>query len=365
MTYEEGGVAVEEGTAFINPKAKFSRDATIAYARLGSGLENILDATAATGIRGIRYMKELKPKGVTFLEINPSSYEYLRANLDRNGIDPRYAINTGLQQFANGPTRERFDMIDIDPFGSPAPYIFDSLKISRDNGLLCVTATDTAVLCGAHIHACAKTYDSMPMHNELGHEAGLRILIGFVARAAAQFNYGIKVGFSFSYMHYMRTMLWLSHGAADADSSLKKMGFAYKCNHCGWYGFEAGAFTTILKCPECGSQIEKAGRMWLGSLSEKIDAKKLEKAIADTNGMDGKEASFMLKVASEPDIPFYYSIPKLTKIMNMPSVSELRVVEILKSKGMAASVTYLEKNCVKTNASIAEVRQAIKEIAKR
>ena len=45
MNYVEGSATITDGRAFINPKAKLSRDATIAYARLQPGIKNALDAT--------------------------------------------------------------------------------------------------------------------------------------------------------------------------------------------------------------------------------------------------------------------------------------------------------------------------------
>ena len=58
--YAEGKARIKEsGKAFLNPAGKASRDLSIAYVKLlaekGSAL---LDATAATGIRAIRYAKE-------------------------------------------------------------------------------------------------------------------------------------------------------------------------------------------------------------------------------------------------------------------------------------------------------------------
>jgi len=89
-----------------------------------------------------------------------------------------------------------------------------------------VTATDVAVLCGADSKACMRLYDSKPIHNELCHESGMRVMIGYVARVAAQFGLGTDVELSVSYMHYMRTFIRFTHGAAAAYGSLAKMGIS-------------------------------------------------------------------------------------------------------------------------------------------
>jgi tRNA (guanine26-N2/guanine27-N2)-dimethyltransferase len=83
------------------------------------------------------------------------------------------------------------------------------MKIAGNGTELMVTATDTAVLCGADREACMRLYDSRPIHNELCHESGMRTMVGYIARTAAQFNFGIKVALSFSYMHYIRAFVRL------------------------------------------------------------------------------------------------------------------------------------------------------------
>ena len=364
MNYAEGSATITDGKAFINPKAKLSRDATIAYARLRPGIKSALDATSATGIRGIRYSKELGLEDVTLLEINKSSYESLKSNVESNSVKNAKYENMSVQEFCNREPLSKFDMIDVDPFGSPAPYMFDILKVAHENSIVAFTATDTAVLCGAHLSACIKTYDSVPMHNELGHEAGIRILIGFFARLAAQFNYGIDTELSFSYMHYMRAIVKLVKGSKAALSSLKKLGFAYKCHKCGWVGSEQGPFTRISRCPACGSEIETAGRMWLGGLINNDLRPGLAKSMGEVIGSDKRECKFMESLSLEPDIPFYYSVPKLTKLMHLPSISELALAKRLVESGHAAATTHFEKNCIKTDASIEEIKNVISSISK-
>lgn len=41
-----------------------------------------------------------------------------------------------------------FDVVDLDPYGTPSQLLEPAVEAVADGGLLCVTATDTAVLCG-------------------------------------------------------------------------------------------------------------------------------------------------------------------------------------------------------------------------
>ncbi len=337
-------------TAFINPHAMFLRDLSMAFvSRFAKRDTKILDPTAATGIRGIRFYLETKAKDVTLLDINKAAASMAKKNVAFNKVKAK-TLNKSIQEFAN-TTEEAFDVIDLDPFGSAAPYIYDLMKISKDGTYLLVTATDTAVLCGAHEKACVKSYDAKPMHNELCQEVGIRILLGYIARTAAQFNYGIEVVFSLSYLHYMKVFVRLHHGAETSTESMRKLGYAFYCERCAFRSLEKGMFPRITKCPDCGFQIKVAGKLW----ADKIQDKKQIKAMRDyfvKHNMEKGEIKILDMIYNEPEIPLYYSIPRLTKKLHLPSLSPNYVVEKLRKKGYKASITHFEKSGIKTDATI-------------
>lgn len=45
---------------------------------------------------------------------------------------------------------DRVEVIDLDPYGTAAPFIDSSIQGVQDGGLLCVTCTDLAVLAGGN-----------------------------------------------------------------------------------------------------------------------------------------------------------------------------------------------------------------------
>mmetsp|Transcript_5010 Transcript_5010/g.12093 ORF Transcript_5010/g.12093 Transcript_5010/m.12093 type:complete len:92 (+) Transcript_5010:49-324(+) len=47
-----------------------------------------------------------------------------------------------------GKNSKGFDVIDLDPYGSAAEFLDGAVQAVSDGGLLCVTCTDKAVLCG-------------------------------------------------------------------------------------------------------------------------------------------------------------------------------------------------------------------------
>ncbi|MEM3227611.1 MAG: hypothetical protein QXK65_01525 [Candidatus Micrarchaeaceae archaeon] len=365
--YNEQSIAIaKSGSAFLNPRAKASREISVALAKVVYKGGAVLDATAATGIRGMQYASALAASKVVMLEINPSVYKDLTRNIAYNKKPGKHigrnvkALNLSFQEFAN-TTRDRFEIIDLDPFGSAAPYIFDAMKIVSDSSYFFVTTTDSAVLCGAHKNACLKLYDAVPMHNEFCHEAGIRILLGYIARIAAQFNYGIVPVLSLYYAHYMRVFVRLEHGAGKALASLSELGYAHYCERCGNRGFEKGSLPKRERCPLCGSEMAYAGRMWMGSITDNKTAREARSALAKDAS---KEAKTLLEtIVGEIDVPFYYSIPKLTKKLGISSIS---ISELVKEVGKIGKVsrTHFDHSAIKTDINYERLRIIAESLSK-
>ena len=68
------------------------------------------------------------------------------------------------------PVQCRFDVIDLDPYGSPAEFLDGAVQSVGDGGMLAVTCTDMAVLCGNHSEACYAKYGCMPLKGKFCHE---------------------------------------------------------------------------------------------------------------------------------------------------------------------------------------------------
>ena len=343
---------------FFNPKMRGLRDISVSYAKANYGKENnVLDSTSATGIRGIRYYLEanLMP---TFLEINKKAYSNTIHNLKLNKIEAN-ALNKSIQEFASSYDGA-FDFIDLDPFGSAAPYIYDLMKVSKGNTRLMVTATDTAVLCGAHSNACFREYFSIPMHNELCHEAGLRILLYFIARNAAQFNFGIEPELSIANMHYMRVFVKLKRGSSEAISSLKKCGYVAHCPNCRNFNLYEQYAKAKEKCEYCGGEMLIYGPMWISNIKSN---EVVEEVIKNYDQDYDKNALKMLElIKEESNAPFFFSLPKITKSLHIGSVSREKVVDELASMGFEVSMSHTDKNSIKGNFGIRDVVDAVKKV---
>ncbi len=350
--YREGKAVISSGGAFVNSAAKLTRDVGLAIAAQLGGGYSVLDCTSATGIRGIRYSLEAGAGSCTMLEINRTAFSSLKRNVARNRVCAT-ALNTSVQEFANS-CGEKFDVIDLDPFGSVQPYLNDLMKLAMGGTLLFATATDTAVLCGAHHGACLRVYGSVPMHNELCKEAGIRILVGQIARTASQFNFGIRPLLSMNYRHYMRVHVRIEHGQGAASKAVKSIGFIFYCNGCGERGTLGGLIPNRLDCPACGARLQLAGPLWTGSMQDTDTLKVVCERCGDGSGT-------LSRLCGEIDTPVLYSIPKMTKRLGMRSVSPSAVIAELKGAGHDATLAHFDPSYVRTGAGAKEMAESVRK----
>ncbi len=345
-------------TVFYNPKMKTLRDISVLFVKtLNEKDSSLLDCTAATGVRAIRYVKESDIQDITAIDINEEASKMLFSNIKLNTLKGSFE-NVSLQEFSSRPNNKKFDFIDLDPFGTPQPYLNDIMKLVKDNTVLMITATDTAVLCGAHANACIKIYGAKPMHNKLCKESGIRILLMNIAKVAATFNMGVEPILSISDMHYMRVFVRVKYGAKKALDSLKELGFASFCKNCKEFDYKKGFVPDLeRKCSYCKKENEGFGEFYLGKIQDK---KIINKMISEDNTFVNSEAvNFLSKLSNELDIPFFYSIPDITKSLKHKSVSPDKILNALKDKGFEGSKTQFDRDSIKTNAGVSEIIKAL------
>ncbi len=338
---------------FYNPRMKTLRDISVSFLNsVGCKDKRILDATAATGIRAIRYAKECGPKKVVALDINRDAYRLCRKNIGLNRSDIEVK-NASVREFSSS-YRDKFEIIDFDPFGSPVPVFSDLMGLCWDGTIMMVTATDTAVLCGAHTAACIKVYGARPLHNELCKEVGARILLNYMSKTASQYNFGINPLLIISDMHYIRVFVRLEFGASKAVESVKSNGLSSFCRKCYRFNFADGVAPSIERvCRKCGSEAELFGPMWLGHMYDKRIVKKMVK---------NSDIEIVKTVWEELDTPLFYSVPRITKLLGRSSVSHYKIIDMLKKSGSTATKTQFDLDGVKTDAKTGEVIRIVKKL---
>ena len=110
----------------------------------------ILEALSATGLRSIRYAKEISGiKEIIANDISERAVGSIDKNVKENNVrdlvTPSHSDAT-MVMYNNRKKEDRFDVVDLDPYGSPTPFLDGAVQAVAEGGLLCVTCTDLAVL---------------------------------------------------------------------------------------------------------------------------------------------------------------------------------------------------------------------------
>ena len=190
---------------FYNPAMEMSRDLHVALAKKIEIKGTMLDGLAASGIRGIRLALEAGVK-VEFCDTSLLATETIKDNLNINGIKSK-VYNKPVEELLK---EKKYDCIDVDPFGTPAPFLEAALNGLNNNGILGVSATDTAVLCGAKPTICVKRYGAMSMKWVAAKEIGIRILLGKIHSLATKIGKGIEPLLCYSEGHHLRAFVRLT-----------------------------------------------------------------------------------------------------------------------------------------------------------
>lgn len=189
---------------FYNPAMALDRDLGVAVLRAMAEPGTLLgwEMTAATGVRGLRLLGESGAfRAMALTEVGQVAFGVLSANC--RGPAGRRAV--ALHWDARRPlARGAFDYVDLDPYGSPAPFVASALLALRPGGLLAVTATDLAVLAGAVGGVAQARYGGRPVRGRLGPEGGLRLLLAHCVRLAEKGGGGLRPVLAYVLGHHVR-----------------------------------------------------------------------------------------------------------------------------------------------------------------
>ena len=351
--------APSKAPVFYNPAMEPNRDlAVLALQTYQKTLEreiSVCEPLTGCGIRGIRFAVEVKGVRKIFVnDINPEAAKLAGFNVERNKLTSRVLVanedaNLFLSRYA--APRKRFDCIDVDPFGSPVPYLDAALRALRNGGLLALTATDLAPLCGVHPNACVRKYGGKPLRTEYCHELAVRLLVGCLTMMAAKHEIGVEVLFSHSTDHYIRVYAVVHYGARLADNSVRMMGCLLHCFSCFHRETSRGINCPLKRdCVECGSKLNVAGPLWLGKIADENFCS-LMKREADGRGLKQEKRilKLMSLVQNEAEAPVtYYVVDKICDKLNLSVPPLMKVIEGVKKAGFQATLTHFNSRGVKT-----------------
>lgn len=239
----------------------------------------IFEALSATGLRSLRYAAELPRERVGLIvanDLEPAAAAAIRANAMVNGDAARaivpstgdanlvlalasrgLALLPGMDAWCIGRSRVAagskgaieegdggavanaarpdsflFDNVDLDPYGSAAPFLDASIAAIVDGGLLAVTCTDMAVLAGAHMDTCRARYGAIPARGKHFGEQALRILLGTIESAANRQRKTVRALASVCVDFYIRVFVTVHSSSLDAVTAGARLANVHQCTGC-------------------------------------------------------------------------------------------------------------------------------------
>lgn len=320
--------------AFFNPAMRTNRDLSVrtiaAYAAMRGRSIDVADVLAGTGARSLRIAKEAAGDIHVFAnDADPRAAKAMTAGVDTNGVADRVTVrHGGAYEFL---ASRRFDVVDVDPFGSPMPFLDAAMRATRHDGLVCITATDTAALSGTYPRVCQRRYGAKHQLRAAPWraEVGLRILAGAIIRAAGRFDRSATPLWSVSGGHWMRVVARIEDGRRSADGSWRGL---------GTIGLDDDGR------PTDGDH----GPLWMGSLHDAsfvVAMSSIESPASD------KTHKLLATMAAEADAPAYWIDPGvLRRRFNIDAPKRAAFVERLRDAGFEAAPTHMDPQGIRTDA---------------
>jgi len=333
----------KKAEAFYNPAMEHQRNVTVAIVKMLKAKE-ILDPLAATGIRGIRLIKEAGAQKVIFNDRNPNAVKLIAKNLKANKIKKGFFEIHQKDANALFVEKNRFAYVDVDPFGSPIRYLRDVSYALGKNSALGVTATDCGALSGKFAEACFRRYGVFVAETDFPKELGIRVLITSVMQNLAVYGFAFEPLYSHA-NHYFRVIGSVHYGGGKNLQAVKMLSYCPRC-HNKKIGVEKS-------CDNCKGEMKIIGPLWTGRIQDRGFCARLLGNFAFAHKKE------ILLCSQEIDAPFYYDVHRLAEFLRKSPPQIEAAIASLKAKGFEASRTHLCPTGIKTNATFKEIIKII------
>jgi tRNA (guanine26-N2/guanine27-N2)-dimethyltransferase len=380
---------------------------------------HVLDALAASGLRSMRYWKEC-PQYISHITINdmePAATERARDALARNdlsdvvltsdwnqGRPPGIRVTTqdatqllylSRQKHKKRPnvlalpeplTPEeasalQWDVIDLDPYGTAAPFLDAAIQAIAHGGMLNITCTDMRVMSGAaQPELCFNRYGSFPMRKAgYWNEMALRMLLYAIAMTAAKYGRTIKPILSVGMDFYIRIFVEVYDNKKECHDVCLKVGYVYQSTQCPTFYTaplaEMGGENNNVHqpsrlrhsvCQETGGALKIGGPIWLGPLHDQTVLKAALDRLGENRGrrrptslepnmqfLATRARLLGLLTACQqevPDAPLYYVYPELSKSLHSHPMPLHSIMSAIANAGYQVSGYHKEPMAIKTNA---------------
>ncbi|ESZ93141.1 hypothetical protein SBOR_6468 [Sclerotinia borealis F-4128] len=203
----------------------------------------ILDALSATGLRAIRYAQEIPfATSITANDLLPAATKTIELNVKHNNLEDKIKAVTGNalthmyslvgDDCKDGSGSRKYDVIDLDPYGTAAPFLDAAVQAVRDDGgLLCVTCTDAGVWASnGYPEKAYSLYGGVTVKGQHSHEGGLRLILHAIATSAARYGLAMEPLLSLSIDFYARVFVRIYKSPSDVKFLAGKTMMVYNCD---------------------------------------------------------------------------------------------------------------------------------------
>ncbi len=353
---------------FYNPYAKFSRSlgvlvVTLEGFRRGKSLV-VGDMMAATGVRGIRYFLESGQVSELWSnDVSRVATEAIKLNTSINYVNAR-VFNMDLRHLLFSEAMYNLDFVDIDPFGTPSPYIDAAVSAVKNRGVVAITATDLTALCGLYPSAAFRKYSSIIKKTWFCHEVALRVLIKSILDSAGRHNRFIEPILSVFSEQYARVYVRVVEGRVK-----------YPYDKIGYIVYKAGEYLESVPMVEVGdgAGLEKGsvviGPMWIGPLHdlnsvEFMIENKLYDYILDYEDRRRAERFIRLFMQEASMPPYYYDVHVLCSVIGRSPPPLDIIIARLSENGYKVSRTHISPHGLKTDCSLRDFLALLRELPK-
>ncbi|MHA1171149.1 MAG: tRNA (guanine(10)-N(2))-dimethyltransferase [Candidatus Heimdallarchaeota archaeon] len=371
-----------DAPVFYNKVMELNRDFALAtlrvYVELYSKKESLLycEPMAGSGIRAVRIANEIENIFVVINDKYPHAVDLIKENVKQLKLMEKASVHmedANEIMVIHAAERNRFDVLDVDPFGSPSVFMDSAAQAIGYNGFLAVTSTDMATMCGRYPKACIRKYASKPIHSSIGHEVAVRMLVGFIATNLARQGKSTKPIFAHSTEHYIRAYVLAEKGITKAKESMSTLGFLAHCPNCYAIESKKGIINTLAKeCPQCQNENRLlGGPFWLGDLYDEPFVSKLKSEVDNNQENYGshKKMAKMLTliedevIAQKDDAGIcFFDLHQISDKLNIPSPKVDSVIGELTKGGFTVTRTHFRTNSIKTNAPIDKIVSVMKKV---
>lgn len=333
----------------------------------------VLEALSASGLRALRYAREVEGIGqVVALDNDKASVEACRRNIKFNGSVACSKVESHLADarvyMLTHP--KEFDVVDLDPYGSPSVFLDSAVQSVVDGGILMCTATDMAVLCGGNGEVCYSKYGSYPLRGKYCHEMALRILLASIEGHANRYKRYIVPVLSVQMDFYVRVFVRVYTSASAMKNTPLKLSYVYQCTGCDSFHLQAigrtvskntsvrylPGFGPVVpqECSDCGKKYNMGGPIWSAPIHDQEWVTSIledVKSMKDHYPAYDRISAVWTTISEElSDVPLFLSLHNLCATLKCTSPSAVIFRSAVINAGYRISGTHVNPLGLKTDA---------------